>query len=254
MYFYVVSNGQKIKWWEDEKGIKKEKNSTIKLWVVGILFIAISVLFAYQSAEPSLAASIMRTISPDDRIDIEDIQAEYANNHSLFWSIIVNEEDWWEELRIGRKNGTDIQWLTIDERPSEQSILKVRFLQLEGFTNPILEVYGKTHVGYGSLYLYELRADHAILIFETPAVDFKADGAAMPENHTQYGYYNCGEVFQGGILQSSYEDINNDGFADLQLSGIADMICDNEGREELVATRKIEKKFIWDNHMYKQIE
>lgn len=239
-----------------EKGIKKEKNTSIKLWVAGILFIVMSTIFAYQSAQPSLAASIMRTISPEEQMDIEDIQAEYADDRSLFWSLIVGEQDWWEELRIGKKNGANIQWFRIDEKPSEQSILNVRFLQLKGFTNPILEVYGQTHVGYGSLYLYELHDDQAILFLKTPAVDFKADGAAMPENYERYGYYHCGEVFQDGILQSSYEDMNNDGFADVQLAGVADMICDDDEKEAFVATRKTEKKFIWDNsiHKYKQIE
>lgn len=240
-----------------ENGIKKEKNKTVTLWSISVLLIAIGITFAHQSIKPSLAASVMQTISPEERIYIEDILAEYGSDRSLFWSIIEREKDWWEELRVGRKRDGSIQWLTFDTYPTEQSTLKVRFLTMWGFDKPILEVYGQTHVGNGALYLYEVGDADLRLLLEVPgAVDVHNENAARPEHQKRYGYFQCGKVIEGDTLMSEYGDLNSDGIDDLTLSGTMRVICeesigfDEQGyaqtKDVTVERRKEKKHFIWN--------
>lgn len=91
----------------------------------------------------------MNSFSTEQQLQIQDIEIKsYKNNPSLFLAVVEWEKDWWEELKIGTFNGGIIKWLKIENSPSEQSTLSVRFIDLDGFSSPILEVYGKTHSFY----------------------------------------------------------------------------------------------------------
>ncbi len=237
------------------KGIKKEKKNTFKLWAVGIVMILASTAFAFQTAQASLINVISNSLSPYDRLFIDDIEAEYYSDHSLFWSIISREKDWWEDLHVGRKQGGVIQWLKIEKKPIEQSILSVRFVRVGGFENPILEVYGETHVGNGTLYLYEIRNTDVRQLVSVPGVvDSYPDGAMNPENVEKYGYMQCGPIFKNGALNSEYKDLNNDELNDVYLSGELNMLCetnndtDGDGHMDqvIVASKRVEKVFFWD--------
>lgn len=247
------------------KGVKKEKNRTSTLWIITLFMALIGSAFAYQSTQPSLAAMVMKTIIPEDRFSIEGIQAEPASGQSLFWSIVAREKDWWEELRVGRKRDGSIQWLTFDTYPTEQSILKVRFLTLQGFDKPILEVYGQTHMGNGALYLYEVGDINLRLLLEMPgAVDVHNENAARPEHQKQYGYFQCGEVIEGDTLTSEYSDLNSDGIDDLTLSGTTRVICEKligfdkrgyvQTEDVTVERRKEKERFIWDMSQWRYVQ
>ncbi|MBI3626785.1 hypothetical protein HY224_01945 [Candidatus Uhrbacteria bacterium] len=238
------------------EGIKKEKDLTITLWSWNFLTILLAALMFFQPAppQPTLSDIITREMSPEERLYIDDIETGYAGDGSLFWAIVATNKDWWEEIKVGRNVNHGIQWLPMKEVPDEQSILKARFLKLRGFQNPILEVYGKTHVGNGAIHLYEVGQSEVKLLLEVPySVDSYYDDVWLPENNEKYGHYNCGDVIRGDALDSKYVDLNNDGVDDLILSGVRDMFCDTESSDKnkepglvKVDERRIEEQFVWN--------
>ncbi|MEK7618888.1 MAG: hypothetical protein AAB416_01440 [Patescibacteria group bacterium] len=247
-----------------KKGIKKEKNSSILLWSVSIFFIPFFMLSHQGSAAP-IKEAIAYSMNEDLRMQIEDIDVRYGAATPLFFYAIVEwRKDWWESLRVGKKESNGVTLITIDREPDEQSILKAEFLKLKGFERPVLEVYGQTHVGNGALYLYEIGETSArLLLLARGAVDAHVDGAKNPENLERYGYDECGEVFKDGALKSDYRDLNGDGISDLRLSGIADMLCEEnriegnssaDSRQITVAHRRKERVFLWNPEFRQFVE
>lgn len=114
------------------------------------------------------------------------------------------QEGWWGGVCFLRASGQQLDFFELTE-PSEQSMHTIRTVNLRGFPLPVVEVLGKTHMGNGSLYLFELEDGKPHLMLKTRAVDF---------NH---GW----EVLVNGLLERDYRDLNNDGFDDLVLTGTA---------------------------------
>jgi len=81
-------------------------------------------------------------------------------------------------------------------------------------------------MGSGELLLYELRGRRLRLLFRRRAVDFhSADG----------------EVFRGGILARSYDDLNGDGVADVTLAGFVDGVR----LDRVAGSRPFVEQFVW---------
>ena len=234
-----------------KKGIKKEKNGTIRLWSI-VLFL-ISSLFLNGGVAYSLENRIRDQIMRGEREQLEDIKLAYSQDKNYFLAQVELEEDWWEELKVGRIKNQNIEWLRINKPPSEQAILSARFIDLEGFSDPVVEVYGLTHPWHGFLYIYEIKDDKLNLLFRTIAVDFNPDTRWAPDNYKKYGHGTCGEIFSNGKLTSEYKDVNKDGNLDLILSGTKEIICEEmdenyqNAREVTVDSTQIERKFLWDN-------
>ena len=226
-----------------KEGDKKEKSQTMTLWSLNLFMLLFGVAIFFQPPHPLLLETMIRKeMNPEARIFKEDIEAKYWHDRSLFFTIIAREKDWWEDIRVGRNRGGSIQWVTIDKEPAESSILKARFLTVRGFSNPILEVYGQTHMGNGALYLYGVGATEVKLLLTVPAaVDSYFDDATRPEHYERYGYSHCGEVIRGEALESRYADINNDGVDDHALHGVIDMLCENNGSTQRVRVDSFER-------------
>lgn len=253
------------------KGLRREKNRSIIVWSFSLLLFAIGYgAFVASHAHASLENSIMATIPSEERPEIASILSESLEAvPSFFWTIIAREENWWEDLKIGRtRDNGSIRWLDIDHEPTEQSIMKARFISLKGFAHPIIEVFGKAHNGNGALYLYEIFDDSAHLFLRVPGVVDSYNGfPTTMENFARYGYYGCGEIHRGrdGALQSTYRDINNDGVDDIVLQGIMDVVCEEymgnntKGyavtREKKVESIPVKYFFLWDkrNQRYKEM-
>ncbi|MEK7070840.1 MAG: hypothetical protein AAB966_03470, partial [Patescibacteria group bacterium] len=234
-----------------KKGVKKDKKlGTVRLWL--ILLIMFLPFFSDGSYAYSLENIIKNQIINGQSEQLEAIELVYSQDKKYVLAQVESEEDWWEELKVGRINNSDINWFTIDKIPSEQAILSAKFIDLKGFNNPLVEVYGLTHVGHGFLYIYEIQNDSLKLLFETVAVDYNPDTRWAPGNFKKYGYSECGEIFSGGKLRSEYRDVNKDGFLGLILRGTQEIICDSEGGSNQVYDIKVsaipvEKIFLWDN-------
>ncbi|MDO9399334.1 MAG: hypothetical protein Q7T79_01435 [bacterium] len=237
-----------------KKGIKKEKKKTIYLWSV-ILFFILIILFSNKNSEAySLDAKINNQIIEESNQEIENIDLKYNENKKYFLAQVEWEKDWWEDLKIGEIKNKNINWLLIDELPTDQAILSAKFISLKEFNNPLVEVYGLTHAGHGYLYIYEIKNNVIKLLIKTDAVDYNSDIRWAPENYKKYGYWNCGEIFLNGKLASEYKDINKDGNLDLILSGTKEIVCEKEYKylknihEVKVDSIQIEKIFLWNKN------
>lgn len=162
------------------------------------------------------------------------------------------QTDWWgswgvfgvgEQGRIAWEAGITDRGGVVDEwndrEPGSQSIDTVRVLLLEGQRNPMLEVIGTTHMGNGSLYLYELDGRTLRLVLTTKALD---------RNH---GW----EWIEGGLLKRELRDLNGDGCTDIRLHGRGTVVTeqigqDENGQEILVSSDEhdieLEKIYLWD--------
>ncbi len=102
--------------------------------------------------------------------------------------------------------GGRVEWqASCDHEPEDQFVRKVRAITLKGFQGPIIEVYGETHCGNGSLCLYALRGRALTRIFKTRAVD-ENDSDSL--------------VLEHAVLSPEYRDVNADGYDDIVLSGV----------------------------------
>ncbi|MCG2700771.1 hypothetical protein L6267_01220, partial [Candidatus Parcubacteria bacterium] len=239
------------------QGIDNRNNPPLKLWVIIFLILIPALTFYfYGFFGKSVKSAVIDTMNPYERAYAKDIKIQYYNeNNSLFLAIIEQEEDWFEDFKAGIYKNNAVEWLQIESQPTEQSILEAMFVSLKGFSVPIVEVYGKTHAGHGAVYFYEVKNNQLILLLKTQAVDFNNDIRWAPDNYEKYGYGNCGEIFSGGKLYSSFEDLNNDGNSDIILSGIENVICEKELDEKStdlktaeinVASIPVKKVFLWN--------
>ncbi|MFA6424017.1 MAG: hypothetical protein WCV83_01735 [Candidatus Magasanikbacteria bacterium] len=238
-----------------KNGIKKEKNGAVRLW--SIILLALIILFCGKGEAYSFDVKMNDQIIKEQNQEIDGIELSYSKDKKYFLAQIEQEKDWWEKFGVGRLVKENIHWLTIDKPLDgpfgEQAILSAKFVDLKEFGNPLVEIYGLTHIGHGFLYIYEIKDDELNLLFKSPAVDFNPDTRWAPGNYKKYGYGTCGEIFVGGKLASDYKDVNNDGISDIILSGTQEIICESEGdfaaiHEFKVATIPVKRIFLWDNN------
>ncbi len=168
---------------------------------------------------------------------------------SLFWTIVENEKDWWEELKIGRVIDGKVAWLLMDKAPEEQSIYRADFVQLAGTSSSFLQVYGESHMGNGSFYLYKIDGDTVKQVLKTAALDLNQENASSEGDPTMA----CSSLLKDGTLQPDYEDWNGDGFDDLVLRGTQMTFCSPSGGSlaDVMSsspdeTHLIQKSFAWD--------
>lgn len=250
-----------------KNGIRKENNNTLKLWAVGLaMFLSLANFLLWEQNTTNktdiLKAMTIASFDPRWQYKIQEVEIKfYKDDPSLFLVVAERDKDWWEDLRVGTmlKSGA-VKWLEIESPPSEQAILSTSFINLNGFSGPILEIYGYSHKSLGALYLYEIKNDKLMLVFETMAVDGYNESVWRPENYQNYGYSTCGQIYEGEKLSVSYLDINGDGVFDIVLKGKANVICEKEvvrkmsdddtfeDREVKVSEIIIKKIYLWDKN------
>ncbi|RMG11275.1 MAG: hypothetical protein D6731_15820 [Planctomycetota bacterium] len=113
---------------------------------------------------------------------------------------------------------------------TEPSVHSLRPLRLRGQPHPFVEVIGTTHMGHGNLYLYEFLVDRRELRLKlcTFVLDRHADDSL---------------ISGGGVLARAYRDVNDDGYADVEIHATATFRSNPEaaGAEE-VSLRRV---FLW---------
>lgn len=178
-------------------------------------------------AESNLSRLILDSYNDEELARTEDIEVNFYDK-SNFLAIIERQKDWWEDLEVGKLEVGIIKWLEFEQPPTEASIFSARWVKLMGYNQPVLEVYGETHMGNGDLYLYKFDSGKMSLIFQTYAVDEYEDHRWAPENYQKYGYGTCSEVYRDGKLSVYYDDLNSDGISDIELKGVVDITCEKE--------------------------
>jgi hypothetical protein len=175
------------------------RKSLLFLWLAGCSSTA--------TVEPEIAGSAVRAWH--HRLDSESLVrveiTPVAGHPDVVAALCDFELDWWGYFGVYHLTDGRVDWQAqATHVPGEHSILRVRTLQLPSVAGPVIEVLGKTHLGNGNLYLYELRERRLILLLETRAVDF---------------HWADGETFRDGHLEPDYRDVNGDGLIDVVLSG-----------------------------------
>jgi hypothetical protein len=210
------------------KGFEKEKDGTIiTLWAIALFLLMATPFCSQLDAADLIRETVVRQFH-NSVWPVYTVAVEFSyRDKNLFAAILEEETDWWEDLHIGRLDGPEIRWLEMADPPTEQSIFSARFIGLEGIPDPVLEVYGKTHVGHGNLYLYRVGNKEVSLLLSTRAVDSYNESVWRPGGYPEYGYAACGHIYKGERLLADYRDENGDGISDAVLHGNIEVICED---------------------------
>jgi hypothetical protein len=199
------------------------RKSLLLLWLAGCSSAA--------TVDPGMAGRALRAwhdrmdSEPLVRVEITPVSAD----PDLFAALCDVELDWWGYFGVYHLTDGRVDWQAeAADQPDEQSIHRIRTLRLPNVAGPVIEVLGKTHLGNGSLYLYELRGRRLSLLLKTKAVDFNADV----------------EKFRDGVLHVEYRDENGDGADDVVLSGVIEEWAEQE--DVLVGSHPCRYVFLWD--------
>jgi hypothetical protein len=178
---------------------------------------------ATTAATVEFAEAILRAADPDL---VRVVASPVPGRPNVFVAICDTETEWWGTFQcVECTPDGRILWKTSDEI-GEQSVHKARAITVPGFANPLIEVFGITHMGNGSLYLYELRGQSLHRVLETRAVDRN----------------DAGGVFHDTTLTPHYADLNADGHADLTLTGV---ILERTARQASLRSTPCRKVFLW---------
>jgi hypothetical protein len=185
-------------------------------------------------APMSIEHQLIKRLDPEsDRDSFERFELLRIPGRAEVYAAICDwQADWWGTTCVFEvKDGLIVSLQNLDQ--TEQSMHRIRCITLDQFPDPLIEAYGKTHMGHGAYYLYRVNGARAELLIRTTAVDFHQDR----------------DVLWGGMLRPLYGDINGNGFSDVTLTGTRVF---NEGDHASVSTREwdhqetIRKVFLYD--------
>lgn len=207
---------------------KRKSESPIKLWLF-LFLLFFGVFFSVlQYHKHSIKVAVLDTFTQEQRIYINDVDIKTKwPGGRLFLAVIVRDEDWWENVVVGKYYHGKIEWLIVPNEITEQSILSASFSYLKPFSRTVLEIYGETHMGHGNFYVFTIENSNLKLSLKTPAVDYNPDISWSPDNLKKYGYGQCGEVMRGGKLSHYLKDVDGDNSLEVILSGKEDIICED---------------------------
>ena len=188
----------------------------------------------YETPEIDRALTVYLELHGDDAIVYTEVchipRARERNSNEDIYIVRYDwQSDWWGSWVVfGKTDGGAGNWIaTIDgegsvtnnwggNEPGGQSIYAIRALWLEGQHNPFVEIIDNTHMGHGSIYLYELdiHKQSLRLVLTTEIMD---------------RHQNNDLIDDGGVLKISYRDINSDGYTDVMFTGSA--TCNIKGIE-----------------------
>jgi hypothetical protein len=159
--------------------------------------------------EDRIARSLSDEYLHDAGIQLVHIEVKPIPDESEIYVAICDwQRQWWGNFACFEFSEGRIQWMaSISRMPNEQSIARARGLRLAHWCNPLIEVFGCTHMGNGSFYLYELRNQSLELVLETRAVDCHSGD---------------NRVIRNTFLTPKYVDLNGDSWPDVRLSGFVD--------------------------------
>ena len=198
------------------------------LSVLLLLILAFTTTFAPWSEIPliQVETALKRSDPNLQHIEVHRI----PGRPDLFAAICDTETHWWGTFHVLAMADGKIAWtakLNDSDAPTEQSILRLRPLRLQGFSNPLIEVFGTTHMGHGDYYLYELHGTKLKCLLKTFAVDQHRDS----------------NLIRGDALKVSYVPIPAG--MEIIFTGIIDEYDDDPHKRSPVAPTACQKVFIW---------
>lgn len=154
--------------------------------------------------------NLSRDPTPLTRID-----AAPVDGHPSIWVARCDTQEDWSGFFgcYGIRDGRVCWQARVDREPTEQSIFTVRGFRHPFFSGLLVEVVGRTHMGNGSLYLYELKGVTLKLRLETRAYDCNHDLQAFRDNvlRIEYPFGPTGEVILHGTIDEYGEEDDDTG-------------------------------------------
>ncbi|MES2440682.1 MAG: hypothetical protein V4584_16570 [Verrucomicrobiota bacterium] len=153
------------------------------------------------------------------------------------------EARWWGQLSVYQRRGDVIEWRYSYPDSYEEFrghyVVRFRWIQLKQTEKPILEVIESTHMGNGSLRIWELDGRTLRLLLEATVRGRFSDPPAV------FGVPQEGEAsFAGGHLAVEYQRPSGQEFDSIHLRGSI-QITDMEGK--VLPSRRYEQVCRWDS-------
>ena len=163
------------------------------------------------------------------------VESFHDGQEDIYLAIVDWERQWWGSWYCFGMNEQGLTWVARGGGVDEASVLDIAGGVRVGHQGALIEVYGTTHMGNGSLYVFRLEQKNLKLLLETWAV----------RQGTSFG-----STLHHGRLGSSWSDLNGDGVDDLTLHGKA-LIFDPENDKQDVPLRveEVRRIFIFDSKM-----
>ncbi len=152
------------------------------------------------------------------------------------------EPEWWGRLSVYQRSGDAIDWQYSYPDSYEEFrghyVVRFRWIQLKQTQKPVLEVIESTHMGNGSLRLWELDGRTLRLLLETTVRGRFWDPPAV------FGVPEHGEArFEADHLAVEYQRLSDQEFDSIHLTGSI-QISEIEGRA--MPSRRFEQVCRWD--------
>ena len=216
-------------------GVSKRDQPPRRLWMLAPLLIPLLFIpWLWPNARLVTDADILhsyetalnRPFPPSPEVRVVH---RFVDDPTLFIVEEMDDWDWWEAVRVGRIEEGTIVWFSefgFETGPSSGIIL-ARFLYLSGFSEPILEVWSKTHIWNGWLNLYRVDDAELLPILRILAFDHHFEDVFDPSGYPEYGggFYSCSSINKDEKLDVAYRDTDDDGVDEAVLTGVKQTFC-----------------------------
>lgn len=157
----------------------------------------------------------------------------FSDEPSLFLARCDYQKDWWGFFGCYRyERGKITLQARVDTEPVEQSIYSVLGIRLLSFHGPLVQVIGRTHMGTGYLYLYELEDERLRLLLHTHVYD--------ANRHDRW-------TFRGAVLDVAYQGRREDGTLEVELTGVVEEFPEDGDLDSAsIRSWPCRKVFSWD--------
>ena len=193
-------------------------------------------LLLHQPKAQNLRNQLMKQYSLIKNVRLFQLKS----TKNMFVAISAFNKGWDEELKIIGVEKQKLSWVAALDTPiSGGAIISAKQVSIYGFSQPPVEVYNESHQGNGFYYLYAIKGKSANCVANTRAVNNNYDG------NYRIGNNFCDRVFKNGKLSVQYQDVNNDGFTDIILTGTIIICLDDTKIIKQLPARKV---LVYDKH------
>lgn len=152
------------------------------------------------------------------------------------------EPQWWGRLQVFHRKGDSIAWEYAFPEGYEEYrghyVVRFRWVQLKQIAKPVLEVIESTHMGNGSLRIWEVEGRKLRLLLDTTV---RGRFWSVPE---AFGVPVNGEArFEGDHLQVEYRRAADEALDVVSLTGT---VAIQDLEERTLPSRRFEQICVWD--------
>lgn len=152
------------------------------------------------------------------------------------------EPQWWGRLQVFHRKGDSIAWEYAFPADYEEYrghyVVRFRWVRLKQITKPVLEVIESTHMGNGSLRIWEVEGRKLRLLLDTTV---RGRFWSVPE---AFGVPVNGEArFEGDHLQVEYRRAAGE---NANVVGLTGRVAIQDLEERALPSRKFEQICVWD--------